>query len=378
MAYEKQTWVDGVTPLDAAHLNHMEQGISQLSEEIGNLGGGTGTGGSSGLTTAQVNALDGMFKVCAFIKADISAEYNEFCTAFGIEAATITGISATYSGGNVTAGTSVDELTGIVVTANYSDGSKRTVTGYTLSGTIAEGSNTITVTYEGMTTTFTVTGVAEPSTILQATNAAITTAGATDVWTAGYINDSGEVAAMDANYFYDEYLEAQGFVFLNSSNAAIGSQLRIAEYDSGKAFISRKLVTNTTYAIGDNSPSFIKCGFAPGINRSDIHTITPLIRMADLCTVKNVTIDTTGAAVEYDGRNATDYISLADSIGSFYVKAIGVSAIVALYDSNYALVDRIAFGSGGEQLIAIPDGAKYIRICVAGDAVYTSLKFTAA
>ena len=34
MAYEKQTWVDGVTPLDAEHLNHMEQGISQLSEEM--------------------------------------------------------------------------------------------------------------------------------------------------------------------------------------------------------------------------------------------------------------------------------------------------------------------------------------------------------
>ncbi len=33
MAYKKQTWVDGVTPLDAEHLNHMEQGISQLSEE---------------------------------------------------------------------------------------------------------------------------------------------------------------------------------------------------------------------------------------------------------------------------------------------------------------------------------------------------------
>ena len=31
MAYQKQTWVDGVTPLDAEHLNHMEQGISQLS-----------------------------------------------------------------------------------------------------------------------------------------------------------------------------------------------------------------------------------------------------------------------------------------------------------------------------------------------------------
>ena len=160
MAYENQTWVDGVTPLDAAHLNHMEQGISQLSEEIGNLGGGTGTGGSSGLTTAQVNALDGMFKVCAFIKADISAEYNAFRTAFGIEAATITGISATYSGGSVPAGTALDDLTGIVVTAQYSDGSTATVTGYTLSGEIAEGSNTITVTYQGKTATFTVTGTA--------------------------------------------------------------------------------------------------------------------------------------------------------------------------------------------------------------------------
>lgn len=119
----------------------------------------------SGLTTAQINALDGMFKVCAFTKDDISAEYNEFCTEFGIDAATITGISATYSGGAVAVGTAVTDLTGIVVTANYSDGSKRTVTGYTLSGTIAEGSNTITVTYEGMTTTFTVTGVAEEVTL---------------------------------------------------------------------------------------------------------------------------------------------------------------------------------------------------------------------
>lgn len=116
--------------------------------------------GGNGLTAAQINALDGMFKVCAFIKADISAEYNEFCAAFDIEAATITGISATYSGGSVPAGTALDDLTGIVVTAQYSDGSTATVTGYTLSGEITEGSNTITVTYQGKTATFTVTGTA--------------------------------------------------------------------------------------------------------------------------------------------------------------------------------------------------------------------------
>lgn len=138
----------------AADAKATGDAIRSLSEEIANLQ-------PSGLTTAQANALDGMFKVFAFTKADISAEYNAFCTAFGIEAAIITGISATYSGGDVDVGTAVTDLTGIVVTANYSDGSKRTVTGYTLSGTIAEGSNTITVTYEGMTTTFNVTGVAE-------------------------------------------------------------------------------------------------------------------------------------------------------------------------------------------------------------------------
>lgn len=74
---------------------------------------------------------------------------------------TLSSISATYSGGDVAVGTVVTDLTGIVVTAHYSDGSSETVTGYTLSGTIAEGSNTVTVSYGGKTTTFTVTGVAE-------------------------------------------------------------------------------------------------------------------------------------------------------------------------------------------------------------------------
>lgn len=125
------------------------------------------------LTTAQINALDGMFKVCAFIKEDVSAEYAAFKTAFGISGGeeepdepanpevTLTSIAAVYSGGDVVVGTAVNDLSGIVVTAHYSDGTSKTVTGYTLSGTIAEGNNTITVTYQGKTATFTVTGVAE-------------------------------------------------------------------------------------------------------------------------------------------------------------------------------------------------------------------------
>ena len=149
----------------------MKLNIVFMSIIYGSMVGGGGSGGS-GLTTAQVNALDGMFKVCAFIKDDISAEYTAFKTAFGIADSgggggdpdkpvtpdvTLTSISVTYSGGPVPAGTALDGLTGIVVTAHYSDGTSETVTGYTLSGTLTEGTSTITVSYGGKTDTFDVT-----------------------------------------------------------------------------------------------------------------------------------------------------------------------------------------------------------------------------
>lgn len=75
--------------------------------------------------------------------------------------ATLTGITATYSGNNVTVGTTITDLTGITVKAIYSDGSSKTVTNYSLSGTINEGDNIITVIYQGMTATFNVIGIAE-------------------------------------------------------------------------------------------------------------------------------------------------------------------------------------------------------------------------
>lgn len=72
---------------------------------------------------------------------------------------TLVSISATYNGGNVAIETSLADLTGIVVTGTYSDGSTSNITGYSLSGEILEGDNTITVIYNGLSTTFTVVGV---------------------------------------------------------------------------------------------------------------------------------------------------------------------------------------------------------------------------
>lgn len=78
---------------------------------------------------------------------------------------TLTGLTATYTGGAVAAGTTLDQLNE-VVKATYSDGSTSAAltkgTDYTLSGTLTAGqANTVTVTgagaYAGHTTTFSVT-----------------------------------------------------------------------------------------------------------------------------------------------------------------------------------------------------------------------------
>lgn len=130
-----------------------------------------GNGDQSGLS-AEASALLITILRNGVYSADQSDNITALATALGVTEeeepdepvvpeVTLSSISATYSGGDVAVGTAVTDLTGIVVTAHYSDGTSETVTGYTLSGTIAEGSNTVTVSYGGKTTTFSVTGVAE-------------------------------------------------------------------------------------------------------------------------------------------------------------------------------------------------------------------------
>ena len=136
--------------------------ISQISEEIANKTG-------AGLSTEAIDKLEEVGNYFAYTTADGGSKWTELISILrngsgdntGGTEATLSSISATYTGGNVAVGTLLNDLTGITVTATYSDGSTTEVTDYTLSGTIAEGNNTITVSYSGKTATFTVTGVVE-------------------------------------------------------------------------------------------------------------------------------------------------------------------------------------------------------------------------
>ena len=155
------------TNIGAASANE----VSKLSEDITYLKE-NGIGGGTGWTKAQIDLLDEIGNYLPFTSADGGKKWDDLITSLRGGASeepdepdnpevTLTSISATYNGGEVATGTALTDLTGITVTATYSDGTTKEITGYTLSGDIVEGENEIAVSYGGLTTTFTVVGVAE-------------------------------------------------------------------------------------------------------------------------------------------------------------------------------------------------------------------------
>lgn len=79
--------------------------LSAISEEIANLK-------TSGLTTAQINALDGMFKVAAYDDSkDVSGAYAAFKSAFGLVDSGVTAYTITADLVNVTSSNSATSIT---------------------------------------------------------------------------------------------------------------------------------------------------------------------------------------------------------------------------------------------------------------------------
>ena len=98
----------------------------------------------------------------------ITVSYTENLTSatttFDVATVAVSSISAVFTQGEyiVYDSDSLDSLRQfLVVTVTYTDSSTATVTAYTLSGTLTSGTSTITVSYEGKTTTFNVTVTAD-------------------------------------------------------------------------------------------------------------------------------------------------------------------------------------------------------------------------
>lgn len=140
----------------SANVDQLKADLDDLDDRVTALE----EGGGSGLTDDVKTALMNLANHVAWDDDDPTGQ--TYITALQnalYPPADLVSISAVYTqSGTVYDTDTLDSLkSDLVVTALMSDQTTRPVTDYTLSGTLTEGTSTITVSYGGKTTTFTVT-----------------------------------------------------------------------------------------------------------------------------------------------------------------------------------------------------------------------------
>lgn len=130
-------------------LKTIDQTGKPTAFEYGEAGGG--------LSNEAIQALLACFAHVAWIDDAGPIYYDALQDALDTGTKTLVSISAVYTQGIVYPEDNLDTLkSSLVVTGTYDDTSTETITEYTLSGTLAIGTSTITVTVDNITTTFTV------------------------------------------------------------------------------------------------------------------------------------------------------------------------------------------------------------------------------
>lgn len=152
-----------------AALDSISENITELSDSVNGRLQELERGGTGGGLTADVkSALLAAFNHVTWDSADPTGQsYISALQTALYPPANLVRISAAYNNSDAVYDTaSLDSLkSNLVVTAYYSDGTTDVLssTVYMLSGTLAEGTSTITVAYGGKTTTFNVTVIEEPA-----------------------------------------------------------------------------------------------------------------------------------------------------------------------------------------------------------------------
>jgi len=150
--------------IDSNGNTHLHFGIPYGTQSEGGGSGGGESGEVDGLTEDAKLALLQLASKVAYIDSGGASYYTDLYDAFYGDAPVPSSISAVFTPGSRTfePGASVNELKPyLVVTVTYSDGTTAVVSNYTLTGSLAIGTNTITVNYGGQSTTFSVSIAAQ-------------------------------------------------------------------------------------------------------------------------------------------------------------------------------------------------------------------------
>ena len=190
--------------LDANTLAFSTIGSSQQLTATTVPAGGTVSWQSSNTSVATVSS-SGLVTSAGYGTATITASSGDVSATCSVSViqATLVSITAVYTqSGTVYDNASLDDLkTDLVVTAYYDNSTTATVPSadYTLSGTLAEGTSTITVTYGGKTDTFTVTVTAEPA-VYKLTNRTFANDGSVDTGIAYLTTDKSFTIMCDVDF----------------------------------------------------------------------------------------------------------------------------------------------------------------------------------
>lgn len=218
----------------------------------------------SGLSTDAKIALMNCFEHVAWIDDQGQTYYDTLHDALF---QTLTSITAVFTQGStiIYDTQALDDLRQyLTVTATYNDGTESRVYDYTLSGTLTAGTSTITVTYQGLTTTFNVTVTH---------NAASLTADYTQSGTV-YETDSLDSLKTDLVVTYYATQQSQGVVLSDndytlSGTLAVGTSTITAIY----------LNTSATFTVTVTFESYITAVYTSGQNplyEDDNHTLNDL------------------------------------------------------------------------------------------------------
>lgn len=358
--------------LNSNSLSFSSLGATQQLTATTTPEGGSVTWSSSDTSVATVDQT-GLVTSVDYGNATITAtsgSVSATCSVV-ISTATVTSISAVYTqSGNVYEGASLDSLkANLVVTATWSDSTTSTVasTDYTLSGTLAVGTSTVTVAYGGKTTTFNVTVSAIPD------YGTFTP----DNYVQGYyIESDGAVTASQYGSMSDTYYD----IARNLLNFTCDVKFRVSIYDSSKTFVRQVVFGASSDGNGSikaktapitffDDEKYFRLSWTASINKQ--FTITNADYMDIHMEIGDIST-TTGEDIEESRRiRSVDYVPVSSTSmvlkyhkpfldGAFEASGNNYGFLGRCYDSSKNFIGSISWTTQ-DKTISLPANTAFVR-----------------
>lgn len=384
--------------LDKSSMSFNALNATQQLNATTTPNGGDVTWSSSDTSIATVSST-GLVTSVGYGNVTITASCGGLTAtcAVTIAQSTVTSISANYvQGSTVVYDTdTLDSLkVDLTVTASWSNGTTSTVASadYTLSGTLTVGTSTITVSYGGKTTSFSVTVTEDEPFIYGLANVSTSVTGS-------YITDTGTIeSATSESGYYEEYVDVhQLSSFLvhitNASKTSSKYNFRISIYDANKNF-TRQLHPNTSSPYEtvtlNSGEKYVRFGwYSTTVPNFYIESTSPESLVMEVGDINGTTGENSSSTVR---ARSTGYIPASASITvedcpwdtwNTWARGNGGGYFFRCYDESHNIVGTLigennAMYRNDISQVSLPSGTAYVRMVLqkTGSSTTISSGFT--